>query len=69
MPAFYSIPTERTKPFGTGTPCSVRSCVGEPFIVINADDYYGVDAFRVICEELGKLKAEGEAAMVGLPPG
>ena len=42
-----------------------RSCVSEPFIVINADDYYGVDAFRVIYEELGRLKAEGEATMVG----
>ena len=42
-----------------------RSCVSEPFIVINADDYYGVDAFRVIYEELGRLEAEGEATMVG----
>ena len=66
VPAFYSIPTERTKPFGTGhAVLCARSCVGEPFIVINADDYYGVDAFRVIYEELGRLKAEGEATMVG----
>ena len=66
VPAFYSIPTERTKPFGTGhAVLCARSCVSEPFIVINADDYYGVDAFRVIYEELGKLKAEGEATMVG----
>ena len=66
VPAFYSIPTERTKPFGTGhAGLCARSCVGEPFIVINADDYYGVDAFRVIYEELGRLEAEGEATMVG----
>ena len=66
VPAFYSIPTERTKPFGTGhAVLCARSCVGEPFIVINADDYYGVDAFRVIYEELGRLEAEGEATMVG----
>ena len=66
VPAFYSIPTERTKPFGTGhAVLCARSCVSEPFIVINADDYYGVDAFRVIYEELGRLKAEGEATMVG----
>ena len=66
VPAFYSIPAERTKPFGTGhAVLCARSCVGEPFIVINADDYYGVDAFRVIYEELGRLKAEGEATMVG----
>ena len=66
VPAFYSIPTERTKPFGTGhAVLCARSCVGEPFIVINADDYYGVDAFRVIYEELGRLEAESEATMVG----
>ena len=41
VPAFYSIPAERTKPFGTGhAVLCARSCVGEPFIVINADDYY-----------------------------
>ena len=40
VPAFYSIPTERTKPFGTGhAVLCARSCVSEPFIVINADDY------------------------------
>ena len=66
VPDFYHIPKERTKPFGTGhAVLCARSCVSEPFIVINADDYYGVDAFRVIYEELGKLKAEGEATMVG----
>ena len=65
VPAFYSIPAERTKPFGTGhAVLCARSCVGEPFIVINADDYYGVDAFRVIYEELGRLEAEGDARRV-----
>ena len=66
VPDFYHIPEGRTKPFGTGhAVLCARSCVGEPFIVINADDYYGVDAFRVIYEELGRLEAEGEATMVG----
>ena len=57
----HSIPFRRSapKPFGTGhAVLCARSCVSEPFIVINADDYYGVDAFRVIYEELGRLKAE-----------
>ena len=66
IPEFYSIPAERTKPFGTAHAvlCAL-SLLHEPFIVINADDYYGVDAFRVIYEELGRLKAEGEGTMVG----
>lgn len=66
VPSFYTIPAERTKPFGTthAVLCA-RECVREPFVVINADDYYGTDAFRVIYEELGKLAPSGEAAMVG----
>ncbi len=66
IPKFYSIPAERTKPFGTAhAVLCARSLLHEPFIVINADDYYGVDAFRVIYGELGKLKAECAGTMVG----
>ncbi len=66
VPAFYHIPPERTKPFGTvhAVLCAADA-VQEPFCVINADDYYGVDAYRTIYEELGRLKPEGEATMVG----
>ena len=66
VPAFYSIPTERTKPFGTvhALLCA-ESAVDGPFCVINADDYYGVDAYRTIYEELVKLPAEGKGTMVG----
>ena len=66
VPAFYHIPPERTKPFGTvhAVLCAAHA-VQEPFCVINADDYYGVDAYRTIYEELGRLKPEGEATMVG----
>ena len=39
--------------------------VDGPFCVINADDYYGVDAYRTIYEELVKLPAEGKGTMVG----
>ena len=66
VPKFYSIPKERTKPFGTAhAVLCARDFLSEPFVVINADDYYGADAFRAIYEELGRLKSEGEAAMVG----
>ena len=66
VPAFYSIPTERTKPFGTvhALLCA-EPAVDGPFCVINADDYYGVDAYRTIYEELVKLPAEGKGTMVG----
>jgi len=66
VPAFYQIPAERQKPFGTAhAVLCARACVSEPFAVINADDYYGVDAFRTVYEELCRLPAEGCATMVG----
>lgn len=66
VPDFYRIPAERTKPFGTvhAVLCAA-DVVKEPFCVINADDYYGVDAYRTIYEELCRLPAAGKATMVG----
>lgn len=66
VPSFYHIPEERTKPFGTvhALLCA-EPAVDGPFCVINADDYYGVDAYRTIYEELGKLAPSGESTMVG----
>jgi len=66
VPDFYHIPAERTKPFGTvhALLCAA-DVVHEPCCVINADDYYGVDAYRAIYRELMKLPADGKATMVG----
>ena len=66
VPDFYHIPPERTKPFGTvhALLCAA-DVVHEPCCVINADDYYGVDAFRTIYGELVNLPPEGKATMVG----
>ena len=66
VPDFYHIPEERTKPFGTtqAVLCT-REFVHEPFCVINADDYYGVDAYRTIYQALQTLPEKGEAVMVG----
>ena len=66
VPSFYRIPAERTKPFGTvhALLCAAGA-VQEPFCVINADDYYGIDAYRTIYEELLRLPEDGKATMVG----
>ena len=66
VPDFYRIPPERTKPFGTvhALLCAA-DVVHEPFCVINADDYYGIDAYRTIYDELVKLPETGKATMVG----
>lgn len=53
LPEGFTVPEDRVKPWGTGH--AVLSCidvVDGPFAVINADDYYGRDAFRVIYEYL-----------------
>ena len=66
VPDFYHIPPERTKPFGTvhALLCAA-DVVHEPCCVINADDYYGIDAYRTIYDELVKLPETGKATMVG----
>ena len=47
------LPSERTKPLGTthALLCA-RSYIKGPFVIINADDYYGVEAFRLASEYL-----------------
>ena len=64
IPSFYSIPDGRVKPFGTvhAVLCA-KDTIKEPFAVINADDFYGREAFAVMRERLTTLN-DGEAAMI-----
>ena len=66
VPSFYEIPAERTKPFGTvhAVLCA-RPFIHQPFAVINADDYYGVDAYQTMYDKLVTLAPQGEATIVG----
>lgn len=53
LPEGFTAPEGRTKPWGTGH--AVYCCkdvVKEPFALINADDYYGQSAFKIIYNEL-----------------
>lgn len=53
LPAPFTVPEGRTKPFGTGQAVlSARELIDGPFAVINADDYYGPEAFRVMYDYL-----------------
>lgn len=53
LPEGYSAPEGREKPWGTGhAVLSCLSVVDGPFAVINADDYYGKEAFRIIYDFL-----------------
>ena len=66
LPAFYRVPAGRTRPYGTvhALLCAEEAVTG-PCCVINADDFYGLDAYRQMAQELRRLPAEGGAAMVG----
>lgn len=65
VPDFYHVPAERTKPFGTcHAVLSTKGATEGPFCVINADDYYGVDAYRTMYEHLQTMP-DKQAAMVG----
>ena len=66
VPSFYKVPEDRTKPFGTvHAILSAREFVKEPFIAINADDYYGIGAFKTAYDKLMELPSDGEGMMVG----
>ena len=59
IPEGFQIPEERVKPWGTSHAifCAKNEIDGAPFAVINADDYYGKDAFKVIYEYLCNAKS------------
>lgn len=53
LPDGYEVPAGRVKPWGTGQAIlACKSVVKEPFVIINADDYYGKEAFVKIHEFL-----------------
>lgn len=63
VPEGFSVPADRKKPWGTGQAIlSIRGLVEEPFLVINADDYYGKEGFRAVHEHLVN---GGQSCMAG----
>ena len=53
LPEGYEVPAGRTKPWGTAhAALAARNIVDGPFAVINADDYYGPEAYREIFDYL-----------------
>ena len=65
LPSFYRVPAGRTKPFGTvhALLCA-REYLDAPFATINADDYYGKEAYRILHRMLCGLQGKEQAAMV-----
>lgn len=65
LPDWYAVPEGRERPFGTvhAVLCA-RDVIHEPFVVINADDYYGREPYRDILGHIHTLTPEKEACMV-----
>ena len=59
LPEGFTVPEGREKPWGTNHALLMaKDAIHEPFAVINADDFYGADAYRVIGEYLSGLAGE-----------
>lgn len=61
LPEGFAVPEGRKKPWGTGQ--AILSCKGivkEPFVVINADDYYGKTGFKKVYNHLVNAKSKEE---------
>ena len=69
LPEGYNVPEGRVKPWGTAhAVLCAKPFINEPFAVINADDYYGVDGYKVMADFLtSHEEKDGKApfAMVG----
>lgn len=64
LPKGYDVCLERVKPWGTGHAIlSCKNVVNEPFTIINADDFYGLDAYKKASEFISKNN--GDYAMTG----
>ena len=67
LPEGFSVPEGREKPWGTNHAVMMADgVINEPFAVINADDYYGTDSFRVLADFLRTVEGkQNEYCMVG----
>lgn len=66
LPAGFQVPEGREKPWGTTHALlACKGIVNEPFAIINADDFYGKDAYKVIYDYLTNEITDDHYAMVG----
>lgn len=66
IPVGCTLPAERTKPLGTGQAVlAAKRLIDSPFAVINADDYYGKQAYRLLNDFLRSNTNPTQYAMAG----
>ncbi len=62
LPAGFSVPPQRQKPWGTGhAVLCARDVIHEPFAVINADDFYGASGYQLLADYLKQAKDGSKA--------
>lgn len=65
LPQGYSVPEGRVKPWGTAHALMcLKGTVNGPFVAVNADDYYGTNAFKLAYDYLSEEHGDNEHAMV-----
>jgi len=65
VPEGFEVPDERVKPWGTAHAVMMaKDVINEPFAVINADDFYGRESYKVMHDFLVQSKS-GEHGLVG----
>ncbi len=63
LPGGFTPPEGRVKPYGTvHAVLAAKNLINEPFAVINADDYYGKDAFFTMAESLRRMHGKDKVA-------
>ncbi|WP_430810451.1 MULTISPECIES: nucleotidyltransferase family protein [unclassified Carboxylicivirga] len=66
LPAGFNVPEGREKPWGTGHAILMaKDAIKEPFAIINADDFYGREAYKQVVDFMNTSKSASEYAMVG----
>jgi len=66
LPEGFTLPVGREKPWGTAHAILVaKDAVKEPFCAINADDFYGYQAYKVMADFLNTSNNNSEYSMVG----
>lgn len=66
IPAGFTVPADRVKPWGTGQAVlAAKELIHEPFMVINADDYYGKEAYRLMHDWLVLEHEDSAISMAG----
>ena len=71
LPEGYTVPEGRTKPWGTthAVLCAESAIDGAPFLVLNADDYYGAAAFKAAYDILSAAEVPNCCYMMGFHVG